>query len=55
MNAEGLAAARGLVEHVLGGFSPEERPIIAEAETRAQDAVLRFVAAGIECAMNEFN
>ncbi|MBU0640994.1 MAG: aminoacyl-tRNA hydrolase [Planctomycetes bacterium] len=43
------------VEYVLSRFAPEEREPIEWAVKRAADAVERWVRAGIEAAMNEFN
>ena len=48
---EGMEA----VEHVLGSFSAEERPIIEEALNRAVDAVEVALSEGMEAAMNRFN
>lgn len=42
-------------DYVLERFSAEERPVVEEALERAADAAERFVAAGIEAAMNAFN
>ena len=42
-------------EHVLDGFTPEERPIIDEAVNRAADAVLLVARVGLEDAMNVIN
>ncbi len=46
---------RDLADHVLAGFEPDERPVIASALDRAADASELFVAAGIEAVMNRFN
>jgi len=43
------------VGHVLGSFHPDEKADIERALTRAADAAERFVAEGIESAMNTFN
>ncbi len=45
----------GLVGHVLGAFSPEERPVIERAEARAAEAVVEWVVNGVEACMNRFN
>lgn len=45
----------GLTNHVLGRFTPEEHEAIAHAIPRAAEAVLSFIADGVEKAMNEFN
>jgi len=44
-----------LRDHVLGSFTPEEWPEIKNMAARAADAALRFVEAGVERVMNEFN
>jgi PTH1 family peptidyl-tRNA hydrolase len=46
---------RDLADHVLSGFDPDERPVVADAITRAADAGEVFVAGGIERVMNRFN
>ncbi len=43
------------VDHVLGSFSAEERPIIEESLNRAVEAVEIVLAEGMEAAMNKFN
>ena len=45
----------GAIEHVLGTFSAEERPIAAEAITRATEAVETALRDGLEAAMNRYN
>jgi len=44
-----------LVEYVLGDFSGEEEPAVAEATERAADAALCVVRKGIDAAMNAYN
>jgi PTH1 family peptidyl-tRNA hydrolase len=44
-----------LVNHVLGKFSSVEKPVVEEMIPRAAEAVLRFLSAGLDQAMNEFN
>jgi len=44
-----------LADHVLSRFGREEREAVAEAVSRAADAVEMFVGEGIEVAMNRFN
>ena len=44
-----------LVDHVLGPFSGEELPRSEAAEARAAEAVLDWIANGVEHCMNEFN
>ncbi len=49
------AEGQDLADHVLGGFRPDERPVVEEMIARAVQAVLRCVEAGVDAAMNEFN
>ncbi len=53
----GIGAADGasMIQHVLGKFLPEERPLLAAAIDRAVDAVDCLQRDGIEAAMNQFN
>ena len=53
----GIGAADGtsMVQHVLGKFLPDERPILAAAIDRAVEAVDCLQRDGIEAAMNQFN
>jgi PTH1 family peptidyl-tRNA hydrolase len=44
-----------LADHVLSRFAREERDTVAEAVSRAADAVDVFVDEGLEAAMNRFN
>jgi PTH1 family peptidyl-tRNA hydrolase len=46
---------RDLADHVLAGFDPAERTIVAETVGRTADAVELFVAEGIGPVMNRFN
>jgi peptidyl-tRNA hydrolase, PTH1 family len=48
-------ARRDLADHVLARFEPDERPIVAEAVSRAADAAELFVSEGIGPVMNRFN
>lgn len=48
-------AAAGLVQHVLGRFDAEERPVVAEMVDRGAAAAIRFIADGVVAAMDEFN
>jgi peptidyl-tRNA hydrolase, PTH1 family len=45
----------GLIDHVLGTFAPDEWPEVNAAVGRAAQCVLRYIAAGMDGAMNEFN
>ena len=51
----GAPEARGLHDHVLGKFEPDEMPALQEAVSRAADAFEFANARGIEAAMNQFN
>ena len=51
----GAADGRPMVQHVLGRFLPDERPILAEAIDRAIQAVDCLQRDGIDAAMNQFN
>jgi len=54
----GIGAAEGqksLTDHVLGKFTKEEAPVLAESIRRAADAVEQAQAGGITSAMNAFN
>jgi PTH1 family peptidyl-tRNA hydrolase len=51
----GAADGRPMVQHVLGKFLPEERPILAEAMDRAIQAVNCLQSEGIDAAMTQFN
>lgn len=43
------------VDHVLGPFTPQERPLVEQAVIQAADAVECWLSEGIEAAMNRFN
>ena len=45
----------GAVEHVLGTFSADEQPVIAQAIDRAAEAIETALKEGLEVAMNKFN
>jgi PTH1 family peptidyl-tRNA hydrolase len=51
----GAPEGRGLHDHVLGKFEPDEMPALQEAVSRAADAFEFANARGIEAAMNQFN
>jgi peptidyl-tRNA hydrolase, PTH1 family len=44
-----------LVDHVLDGFLPDERPIATAAVTRAADAIISVMRDGLDEAMTRFN
>jgi peptidyl-tRNA hydrolase, PTH1 family len=48
-------AARELADHVLSGFTPEERPVVDRMVERAADGIETFIEHGIERAMDRFN
>ena len=45
----------GAIAHVLGGFAPDEEEALAEALSRAADAVEVWAEHGVDAAMNRFN
>ena len=45
----------GAIAHVLGGFAPGEEEALAEALSRAADAVEVWAEHGVDAAMNRFN
>ncbi len=52
----GIAApGEDALDHVLGTFAEEERPVMQEAVERAADGVITWCQQGIEAAMNAYN
>jgi peptidyl-tRNA hydrolase, PTH1 family len=51
----GAAPSEGAVDHVLGRFFDEERPIVEKTIARAADAVKCAIDKGVLSAMNLFN
>lgn len=51
----GVPGQKSMVGHVLGKFSPEERPLLEECLTRAEAAVLMLLSEGFEKAANTYN
>jgi PTH1 family peptidyl-tRNA hydrolase len=51
----GAADGRPMIQHVLGKFLPDERPILGGAIDRALEAVDCLQRKGIAAAMNQFN
>ena len=51
----GSHGQKSLVGHVLGRFSPEEKPLVEEAVQRAVQAVQVLMGEGFEAAANRFN
>lgn len=48
-------ALAGVVDHVLSGFSPDERQVAAEAVANAVKALEAIIGYDLETAMNRFN
>lgn len=51
----GSAPAEGAIDHVLGRFFEEERPMVEKAVARAAEAAKCAVDNGVVSAMNKFN
>jgi PTH1 family peptidyl-tRNA hydrolase len=51
----GAAEGRGMTQHVLGRFAPEETPLLEQSLARAVEAIDFAQAQGLEAAMNKFN
>jgi len=51
----GAPGQKSMVSHVLGHFSPEEKPLLEETLTRATEAALCILHEGFEMAANRFN
>ncbi len=51
----GAADGRPMVQHVLGKFLPDERPVLGEVIDRAVAAIDCLQREGIAAAMNQFN
>jgi peptidyl-tRNA hydrolase, PTH1 family len=51
----GQASPGGAIDHVLSGFTPDERPLVQEQLERAADAGLSWANEGAEVAMNRYN
>ncbi len=51
----GVPGQKDMVGHVLGKFSPDEKPLLDDALTRAELAVLTLLNEGFEAAANKFN
>ena len=51
----GATDGRPMIQHVLGKFLPDERPVLTEAIDRAVQAVDCLQRDGIAAAMNQFN
>ncbi len=51
----GVPGQKDMVGHVLGKFSPEEKPLLEDALARAEQAVLTLLAEGFEAAANKYN
>ncbi|HEX4085947.1 MAG TPA: aminoacyl-tRNA hydrolase [Chthoniobacteraceae bacterium] len=51
----GAADGRAMVDHVLGKFQTDERPLLAQSLDRAVEAIDFLQQKGIAAAMNQFN
>ncbi len=51
----GVPGQKDMTGHVLGKFSPEEKPLMEEALTKAELAILTLLNEGFEAAANKFN
>ncbi len=51
----GVPGQKNMVGHVLGKFSPDERPLLDECLDRAEQCVLTLLSEGFEAAANKFN
>lgn len=51
----GAPGQKSMVSHVLGHFSPEEKPLLEESLARATEAALCVLQEGFEIAANRFN
>ncbi|MGH9329809.1 MAG: aminoacyl-tRNA hydrolase, partial [Vicinamibacterales bacterium] len=51
----GRGDGRGLADHVLARFEPDERGVIGDTIVKAADAVETFLAEGIDVVMNRYN
>ncbi len=51
----GVPGQKDMIGHVLGKFSPEEKPLLEDALARAEQAVLTVLNEGFEAAANKFN
>ncbi|MDD4860358.1 MAG: aminoacyl-tRNA hydrolase [Dehalococcoidales bacterium] len=45
----------GVIDHVLGDFTDEEKPAVNEVITRVGDAVVCLITGGLTAAMNKYN
>ena len=51
----GANGKRDIIDHVIGGFTKEEVPVLEEAVTKAVAAVECMLAEGIDRAMSQYN
>ncbi len=51
----GVPGQKNMVGHVLGKFSPDERPLLDDCLARAEQCVLTLLAEGFEAAANKYN
>ncbi len=55
MGVGGAPPGRDLADHVLGSFTPDERPAVDSMVGKTVDAVLCVLEHGMDTAMNRFN
>lgn len=51
----GAPGQKEMVGHVLGKFAPDERPLLEECLTRAEEATVMMMKEGFQAAANKFN
>lgn len=51
----GAPGQKEMVGHVLGKFAPDERPLLEEALTKAEEATVLMLREGFQAAANKFN
>ncbi len=51
----GVPGQKDMIGHVLGKFSPEEKPLLEDALNRAEQAVLTLLNEGFEAAASKYN
>jgi peptidyl-tRNA hydrolase len=44
-----------VIDYVLSGFTPEEKPVIEKSIPVAAEAVVSLITEGLEVTMNKFN
>lgn len=51
----GAPGQKAMVGHVLGKFAPDERPLLEDALTKAEEATVMMLREGFQAAANKFN